>query len=278
VIVFDDVTALVQAQRDAAWGEVARRLAHEIKNPLTPIQLSAERMRRKYLGTMDSKEADLLDRSTHTIIEQVEVLKEMVKAFSEYARTPHLKLVPLDLNTVIAEVLDLYRGNEANIRFELILASSLPYVEADSGRLRQLLHNLIKNAIEITSHETECLIKVITHHVHDSGLEMVELKVEDNGPGFSGDILAHIFEPYVTTKPKGTGLGLAIVKKIVEEHGGTVWAENLPDSGASITVRLPVAQTIRRSAGSGDMQDQEEFLSPQQAIAGKNTRDRRRKA
>ncbi len=278
VIVFDDVTALVQAQRDAAWGEVARRLAHEIKNPLTPIQLSAERMRRKYLGTMDNKEADLLDRSTHTIVEQVEVLKEMVKAFSEYARTPRLKLVPLDLNTVIAEVLDLYRGDEANIQFELMLATGLPYVDADSGRLRQLLHNLIKNAIEITSHKNECRIKVITHHVHDAGLEMVELKVEDNGPGFSGDILAHIFEPYVTTKPKGTGLGLAIVKKIVEEHGGTVWAENLPDGGAAITVRLPVAQTVRQSADSGDMRDHEEFLSPQQAIAGKDSPDRRRKA
>jgi len=278
VIVFDDVTALVQAQRDAAWGEVARRLAHEIKNPLTPIQLSAERMRHKYLGLMDAKDAEVLDRATHTIVEQVEVLKEMVKAFSEYARSPHLKLLPLDLNTVIGEVLDLYRGDETTTEFDIHLASDLPRVEADSGRLRQLLHNLIKNAIEVSHHEGVCRIKVSTQYISDAGLEMIELRVEDNGPGIPDEILSHLFEPYVTTKTKGTGLGLAIVKKIVEEHGGVVWAENLPDNGAAITVRLPIALTIKKSVVSGELSSQKDNMSLRQTTARKDSSTRRRKA
>ena len=279
VIVFDDVTALVQAQRDAAWGEVARRLAHEIKNPLTPIQLSAERMRHKYLGMMDAKDGEVLDRSTHTIVEQVEVLKEMVKAFSEYARSPQLKLLPVDLNAVIGEVLDLYGGDDTRVKFKLDLASDLPRVEADSGRLRQLLHNLIKNAVEVADHDTECRITVITHCIHDAGLDMIELRIEDKGPGIPEDILSHVFEPYVTTKPKGTGLGLAIVKKIVEEHGGVVWAENILDGGASITVRLPIAVTARQFSEGGESSGQKDDMSSSQAmIAGKNSNRLRRKA
>jgi two-component system, NtrC family, nitrogen regulation sensor histidine kinase NtrY len=278
VIVFDDVTALVQAQRDAAWGEVARRLAHEIKNPLTPIQLSAERMRHKYLGMMDAKDAEILDRATHTIVEQVEVLKEMVKAFSEYARSPHLKLLPLDLNMVISEVLDLYRGDETAIEFDLHLASDLPRIEADSGRLRQLLHNLIKNAIEVSDHKDICRISLLTQNITDAGLDMIELRVEDNGPGIPDDILNHLFEPYVTTKTKGTGLGLAIVKKIVEEHGGVVWAENIPGNGASITVRLPVAITMKQSGASGDSPTKKNGVTVGQTTAGKDASKRRREA
>jgi len=279
VIVFDEVTALVQAQRDAAWGEVARRLAHEIKNPLTPIQLSAERMRHKYLGMMDAKDAEVLDRSTHTIVEQVEVLKEMVKAFSEYARSPQLRLLPVDLNTVISEVLDLYRDDESKIEFHVKLATGLPRVEADSGRLRQLLHNLIKNAIEVADHDSGCQISVMTRSIHDGGLEMIELKVEDNGPGIPEEMLSHLFEPYVTTKPKGTGLGLAIVKKIVEEHGGVVWAENIPGGGASVTVRLPVVLAMKQSSAGSVTPDQEaDITSHQKTIAGTNTIKQRRKA
>jgi nitrogen fixation/metabolism regulation signal transduction histidine kinase len=241
VIVFDDVTNLVQAQRDAAWGEVARRLAHEIKNPLTPIQLSAERLRHKYLKTMNAEDAEVLDKSTHTIVQQVEVMKEMVQAFSEYARTPKLELRPLALNYLIDEVLDLYRNNRFGVTIVTDLQDDLPLVSVDSGRMRQLLHNLIKNALEAMV-DGEMKIKLVTRVFSERGVSMVELLVLDSGPGIPAGILENIFEPYVTAKPKGSGLGLAIVKKIVEEHSGVIWAENI-EHGACMTIRLPVAQS-----------------------------------
>lgn len=237
VIVFDDVTALIQAQRDAAWGEVARRLAHEIKNPLTPIRLSAERLRRKYLNEMGPEDAEVLDRATHTIVQQVEVMKEMVKAFSDYARTPQLDLRSLDFNILVSEVLDLYSG-ASGVQFETRLDPHLPRIRADSGRMRQLLHNVIKNSIEAA--DGQCRIMLQTDHIEESGAEMVELRVQDNGPGLPADMVGRFFEPYVTTKPKGTGLGLAIVKKIVEEHAGAVWAENVPAGGARVVIRFPL--------------------------------------
>jgi len=241
VIVFDDVTNLVQAQRDAAWGEVARRLAHEIKNPLTPIQLSAERLRHKYLKTMNAEDAEVLDKSTHTIVQQVEVMKEMVQAFSEYARTPKLELRPLALNYLIDEVLDLYRNNRVGVTIVTDLQDDLPLVSVDSGRMRQLLHNLIKNALEAMV-DGEMKIELVTRAFSECGVSMVELLVLDSGPGIPATILENIFEPYVTAKPKGSGLGLAIVKKIVEEHSGVIWAEN-SEHGACMTIRLPVAQS-----------------------------------
>ena len=241
VIVFDDVTNLVQAQRDAAWGEVARRLAHEIKNPLTPIQLSAERLRHKYLKTMNAEDAEVLDKSTHTIVQQVEVMKEMVQAFSEYARTPKLELRPLALNYLIDEVLDLYRNNRFGVTIVTDLQNDLPLVSVDSGRMRQLLHNLIKNALEAMA-DGEMKIELVTRVFSERGVSMVELLVLDSGPGIPAAILENIFEPYVTAKPKGSGLGLAIVKKIVEEHSGVIWAEN-SEHGACMTIRLPVAQS-----------------------------------
>jgi len=244
VIVFDDITALIQAQRDAAWGEVARRLAHEIKNPLTPIQLSAERLRHKYLGKMDEKDADVLDRSTHTIVQQVEAMKEMVKAFSEYARMPRLDLEPIDLNAVINEVLDLYRG-ERSVKYLVNLDAKMPRVEGDIGRLRQLLHNLIKNALEAMESRGDARLSVTTRCMEEASCRFVEVRVQDNGPGIPGEMLGQLFEPYVTTKPKGTGLGLAIVKKIVEEHGGLLWAENPPSGGALVVIRLPVLTSNR---------------------------------
>lgn len=247
VVVFDDVTTLIQAQRDAAWGEVARRLAHEIKNPLTPIQLSAERMRRKYLAAMDPADAEVLDRSTHTIVQQVEHLKEMVNAFSEYARMPQVQLAPLDLNAVINEVLDLYRGTGRGLSFALDLDSDLPVVEADVGRLRQVLHNLIKNALEAMEGGKGKLF-ISTRCMTEFNCRFVDLRIRDTGPGIPEDILERLFEPYVTTKPKGTGLGLAIVKKIIEEHGGVLWAENLAEGGAQVVIRLPVADA--KSAGN----------------------------
>ena len=248
IIVFDDVTELVKAQRDAAWGEVARRLAHEIKNPLTPIQLSAERIRHKYLDKMDAKEADILDRSTHTIVQQVETLKEMVKAFSDYARMPSLNLVTIDLNKIIAEVLDLYLSPNNETLFSIHLDSSNPAIEADIGRLRQLLHNLIKNGLEANQENhsesqqqtKEEKLFISTRCAEEHACHYVELKITDTGPGIPDDMFDQLFEPYVTSKPKGSGLGLAIVKKIVEEHGGMIFAENAEKGGASIIIRLPV--------------------------------------
>ena len=256
IIVFDDVTELVKAQRNAAWGEVARRLAHEIKNPLTPIQLSAERIRHKYLDKMESKDADILDRSTHTIIQQVETLKEMVKAFSDYARMPSLNLDTIDLNKIIIEVLDLYRSpsNDTQLSvFSVKLDSSAPTIEADIGRLRQLLHNLIKNALEANQENhsesqrqlKEEKIYISTRCAEEHSCRYVELKITDTGPGIAKDMFDQLFEPYVTTKPKGSGLGLAIVKKIVEEHGGMIFAENAENGGASIIIRLPVKNSAK---------------------------------
>ncbi|UCE88563.1 MAG: HAMP domain-containing protein [Pseudomonadota bacterium] len=240
VIVFDDITDMMQAQRDAAWGEVARRLAHEIKNPLTPIQLSAERLRHKYLGKMEPQDAIVLDRSTRTIVAQVETLKEMVKAFSDYARMPKLQLHAIDLNKLIYEVSDLYQDEQAGIRIRADLDQAMPNIEADDGRLRQLLHNLLKNALEATGFEPGAHVAITSRCMQEYKCHFVEVRVQDDGPGIPEDIMGQLFEPYVTTKPKGSGLGLAIVKKIVEEHGGMLWAENIGSGGACMVIRLPV--------------------------------------
>jgi PAS domain S-box-containing protein len=240
VIVFDDITALLQAQRDAAWGEVARRLAHEIKNPLTPIQLSAERLRRKYLKT-EGVEGELLDRATHTIIQQVEAMKQMVNAFSEYARTPSMEVSRFDVNALIAEVSELYAHQEKPLAIKLSLSSNLPLIEADAGRLRQVLHNLLRNALEATEHQPEASVEIATRRLQTPDADLVEIKVVDNGPGFLSDIVHQAFDPYVTSKPKGTGLGLAIVKKLVEEHGGQIIARNREQGGAEISILIPTS-------------------------------------
>ena len=236
VVVFDDLTALIQAQRNAAWGEVARRLAHEIRNPLTPIQLSAERLRHKLVGKIGAKEGEVVERSTHTIVQQVEAMKEMVNAFSDYARAPKMELESLDLNELIGEVLELYRGG---LRIELSLAAGLPRVEGDAGRLRQLLHNLVKNGQEAMEGANQPRLAVTTRAIEEAGCRGAELSVADRGPGFPEEFFDQLFEPYTTTKPKGSGLGLAIVKKIVEEHGGVIRAENLAGGGARLIIRLP---------------------------------------
>jgi nitrogen fixation/metabolism regulation signal transduction histidine kinase len=240
VIVFDDITALLQAQRDAAWGEVARRLAHEIKNPLTPIQLSADRLRRKLLGSMNPAEAQMLDRATHTIVQQVEAMKEMVNAFSEYARAPEMDVSRFDLNQLISEVVELYRAQHSG-RSLLRLDPALPEIEADRGRLRQIVHNLLANAIEALEGSPHPEIRIETRLLDKAGGPVAEIVVEDNGPGFRPDVIGQVFDPYVTTKPKGTGLGLAIVKKIVEEHGGKIEADNARTGGARVRLELPLA-------------------------------------
>ena len=258
VVVFDDVTALIQAQRDAAWGEVARRLAHEIKNPLTPIQLSAERLRHKYLDKMAAEDAEVLDRSTHTIVQQVQALKEMVQAFSDYARAPKLQLQPLVLQTVIDEVLDLYRGEGQSVKLVFDADESVPAVEADPGRFRQLLHNLIRNALESLAGQVDAAIIVSLSSVISEDKHFVELQVVDNGPGIEENMLDKLFEPYATNKSKGSGLGLAVVKRIVEEHSGILFAENRPDGGARFVVRLPALEysvgstkAVARNVGAG---------------------------
>ena len=247
VVVFDDITALLQAQRDAAWGEVARRLAHEIKNPLTPIQLSAERLRRKYLHTMSRDEAQILDRATHTIVQQVEAMKEMVNAFSSYARAPDIDISPFDIEKLAHEVVDLYRAQESGIEIELEAQPSLPKLEADIGRIRQILHNLIRNSIEALESSNHGRIVVAVAAASLNGIEVIEIEVADNGPGFQTGSVSQVFDPYVTTKPRGTGLGLAIVKKLVEEHAGTIDAENREEGGAMIRIQLPVNETAREA-------------------------------
>jgi nitrogen fixation/metabolism regulation signal transduction histidine kinase len=242
VVVFDDITTLIMAQRDAAWAEVARRLAHEIKNPLTPIRLSAERLRHKLLPKLADKEARiLLDRSTHTIMVQVEAMKAMVDDFSSYARTPKMEAEPLRLDALVAEVMDLYRSAGASSGLELRLKAPNAQINGDPLRLRQVIHNLVKNSLEAVEGRPEPRILVTTTCVQDPEEPHVDLQVEDNGGGIDEGLLGTLFDPYVTTKTKGTGLGLAIVKKIIEEHGGIIWAENV-DGGARLVARLPMWQ------------------------------------
>ena len=250
VLVFDDITVMLQAQREAAWGEVARRLAHEIKNPLTPIRLSAERMRHKLLPSMNEKDAQLLDRGTETIVQQVEAMKEMVNAFSEYARAPRFEMGEVDLNQLVTEVTDLYRAQLAGrgVALEVELGPAVTRVVADRGRLRQLLHNLLTNAVEALEGQPGGAITVSTRLVERNGEEVAEVCVEDNGPGFAREMIGRVFDPYVTTKPRGTGLGLAIVRKIVEEHGGHVEADNRSGGGARVRIELPVNETGRARA------------------------------
>jgi nitrogen fixation/metabolism regulation signal transduction histidine kinase len=238
---------LLQAQRDAAWGEVARRLAHEIKNPLTPIQLSAERLRRKYLHTMDEDEAQVLDRATHTIVQQVEAMKEMVNAFSDYARAPDMDISRFDLDRLAHEIVDLYRIQESDVEIVLTSDPTMGMFEADMGRVRQILHNLIRNAVEALENTEGGRIDVQVGAAEIDSLQMVQIRVEDNGPGFKSGSVSQIFDPYVTTKPRGTGLGLAIVKKLVEEHVGTIRASNRTEGGAMISIRLPIDEAAREA-------------------------------
>jgi nitrogen fixation/metabolism regulation signal transduction histidine kinase len=244
VLVFDDITTLIKAQRDSAWGEVARRLAHEIKNPLTPIQLAAERLRHKYLGLMDEEDAKVLDRSTHTIVQQVEAMKEMVNAFSDYARPSKMTPEPLMLDDLVSEILELYRQSVAEIELNSDLSSNQAMIEADPVRIRQVVHNLVKNAQEAVMENGGGRIDIATREVLAADCRFVEFQVCDNGPGFNAENMANLFEPYVTTKATGTGLGLAIVKKIIEEHGGMIWAENLSKGGGRVAFRLPTMSTI----------------------------------
>ena len=248
IVVFDDITDVISAQRSIAWGEVARRLAHEIKNPLTPIQLSAERLQMKLEAKLEKKDVELLNKSTSTIVNQVSAMKRMVDDFRDYARTPPAQLLPLDLNALVEEILHLYVGDEGNDIIHAHLAPFLPMVMGDETQMRQVIHNLLQNAqdalADMPDQPHTPRIDVVTEAIHyqsaDGGTRIaVRLSIADNGPGFAPKILARAFEPYVTSKARGTGLGLAMVKKIIDEHGGRIDIQNHADgSGASVLILL----------------------------------------
>ena len=253
VVVFDDISEVISANRTVAWGEVARRLAHEIKNPLTPIQLSAERLAMKLADRLDEKDAAMLTRSTNTIVNQVASLKKMVDDFREYARTPPAQMQPVDINELIGEVVTLYGwdpaggvGTDQGLSLEVDFARDLPLVEGDVTQLRQVIHNLLGNARDaaVQQHpESGGFIQVQTRLVQAPAADNMErqavrVSVADNGPGFEPQVADRVFEPYVTTKATGTGLGLAIVKKIVEEHGGSIDLANRREGGARVSLLL----------------------------------------
>ena len=233
VLVFDDITLLVRVQKEAAWGEVAKRLAHEIRNPLTPIQLSAERLAWKLQDKLGEQDAQILARSTDTIIKQVAAMKEMVEAFRNYARAPALKLEKQDLNKIIEEVLLLYEAGACT--FDAVFSNIPAVMYADATAMRQVLHNIFKNAAEAAEEAAQPQV-----HIHTANADgQITLTVANNGKSFGKDMLANAFEPYVTDKPTGTGLGLPVVKKIVEEHGGRIALSNPAEGGACVKITLP---------------------------------------
>jgi nitrogen fixation/metabolism regulation signal transduction histidine kinase len=238
VLMIDDITMMIQAQRNAAWSEVARRLAHEIKNPLTPIQLSAERIKHKLGSKLNKDDTEILEKAVSTIVNQVDAMKTMVNEFSEYARAPKLNLESTDINETIIEISHLFENSGIKITTNLL--KGLPKIKVDANMMRQVLINLIQNAQDaMVSNTKKPSIKINTNKYKN----YLVLSIEDNGPGFSEDILKKAFEPYVTTKSHGTGLGLAIVKKIIEEHEGIIVVENIKSGGAHINIQLPISKS-----------------------------------
>ena len=246
LLVFDDISEIVSAQRAQAWGEVARRLAHEIKNPLTPIQLSAERLEMKLTGKVAEPERALLEKSVRTIVEQVDAMKRLVNEFRDYARLPAAELSAINLNALVGDVLQLYarEGSEridaaSQVPIRMELEPECPRILGDAQQLRQVIHNLLQNAQDAT--EGAATQEVVIRTEWNAPAKRVRLIVQDTGSGFPEHILKRAFEPYVTTKPKGTGLGLVIVKKIIEEHGGSVEIANTAPHGARVTLKFPAA-------------------------------------
>ena len=235
VLLIDDITELVQAQLNKAWSDVARRLAHEIKNPLTPIQLSAERLNFKLSRKLDGEDLDLLNRMTNTITDQVSAMQKLVQAFSDYAKPPEVHLQPTELNSLLTSISDMYQNSQW--KFDLDLIEPAPQIMADLSRLRQLFHNLIKNALEACDNQDSAWIRLSTHLL-DS--ETYQITLCDNGRGMPEEAQNWIFEPYATDKPKGTGLGLAIVRKIIDEHRGTISVKTSPNEGTCFIINLPI--------------------------------------
>jgi len=233
VIIIEDITQIVQAQLHAAWSDVAQRLAHEIKNPLTPIQLSAERLNYKLHPKLDKEDQTLLSRMTHTIIEQVDAMKNLVQAFTEYADTPEIERRHFNLNHLVQDVANMYSNPSKSWHIKCKLTQSDPIIHADTAKLRQLLHNLVKNALEACENQPDSLVTLRTELNHE---QQIILSVCDNGPGLPEEAQNWIFEPYATDKPKGTGLGLAIVKKIVDEHHAEIRVETTPSQGTCFII------------------------------------------
>lgn len=242
VVVFDDVTILNQAQRDAAWAEVARRLAHEVKNPLTPIRLAAERLRMKLMDKLETRDGEMLDRAASTIVSQVEALRALVDAFGDYARESDLERSDLDLESLIRDVVALYREGDPRLELELELCPGPPGLTADGGQIRQLLHNLIQNASEAAQEGQPPRIRIRSRQVERNGAAWLELEIADQGRGFPESVLEKPFEPYVTSKANGSGLGLAICRKIVEDHDGQITISNPAKGGAVALILLPLNQ------------------------------------
>jgi nitrogen fixation/metabolism regulation signal transduction histidine kinase len=252
VIVIDDITALIQGQRNAAWSEMARRLAHEIKNPLTPIQLATERLRHKYLRGMRADDTETFDRLTNTIIQQVETMKDMVNSFTDFSTTPEINLQVTDINELLREIIDLYANLDSNAEIITSLSGNIPLIAVDKSRLRQVFSNLLKNAFDACDKCKSFRLEISSECITEDGQKFVEIKIKDSGSGVTEDIMDRMFDPYATTKIKGTGLGLAIVKKIVEEHKGLVSIINNPAStGACAIVRLPVNEVYDQNSNNG---------------------------
>ena len=249
-MVFDDITEVVSAQRTEAWSEVARRLAHEIKNPLTPIQLSAERLQHKLEAKLEGTDRAMLVRSVGTIVAQVQAMKQLVNEFRDYARLPSSRMGPLDLNELVGEVLALYATAQESGHLHADCEPALPAVVGDATQLRQVIHNLLQNALDAVADQADGQVTVLTESARDERGELraVRLAVIDNGPGFSDKVLKRAFEPYVTTKTKGTGLGLAVVKKIADEHGARIRIANLAEDRAGPAALPEAAAAGRRGA------------------------------
>jgi nitrogen fixation/metabolism regulation signal transduction histidine kinase len=242
----DEITTLVQsfmqAQKEAAWSDVAKRMAHEINNPLTPIQLSAERIQKRYSSVFKGEDLDFITHSTETIVNQVEVLRGMVNAFGKFAEEPVLTIESFNIINVIKESISLYSKRDNKKTFKLSLHSESFIIQADEQKLRQVFNNLIKNALDATANSTAPIINITTSNLRINNKAYIELTISDNGQGFEPDIVGNAFEPYVTTKTKGKGLGLAIVKHIIEEHMGHIELKNKKAQGASVIITLPVLQ------------------------------------
>jgi len=236
LIVINDITELNYAQKKAAWGEVAMKMAHEVKNPLTPILLSADRLRNKFLDSLEGKDLEIMEKTTSTIIEQVKSMSLMVEAFSEFANTPKIKKSPHNLNSIINSTIELYDA-DPEVELRLNLDGSLPDIYLDIDSIKRALINLVKNSKEANTSELT-IIKIKSEL--DIVKKMVKVTIEDNGDGFDKNIIDKIFEPYATTKITGSGLGLAIVQNIVDQHNGNIFAKNIQPHGARIVIELPV--------------------------------------
>jgi len=239
VIIIKDISRLKRAQKKAAWGEVAVRMAHEIKNPLTPILLSAQRLRNKFLETLKGKDLEIIDKTTSVIINQVKSMDAMVSAFADYANTPQIERKPADLNALINQSIALYDA-QSNITIEYDLSGDVPELLLDTNSISRVLINLVKNAAESVEEDRDLVVNVATQYLSEEGI--VRLSITDNGDGFDEAVIERVFEPYVTTKVKGSGLGMAIVQNIIEQHEGRIFAGNVEPHGAIVTIEFEYAQ------------------------------------